>query len=70
VTLGPWWTRGHRMAWPRQGLRGRHDSSERERGSLGFSPMVPLGGRAVEMAIRRCLTEAVGGASMGRWFRA
>jgi hypothetical protein len=40
---------------------------ERERPS-GFSPMVPLGDRAMEMATRCCLIEAAGGAPMGRWF--
>jgi hypothetical protein len=42
---------------------------ERKRGrSLAFSPMVPLGGGAAEMATRRLSTEAVGGAPMGRCF--
>jgi hypothetical protein len=42
---------------------------ERERRrSLVFSPMVPLGGGAVEMATRQRSTEAVSGAPMGRCF--
>jgi hypothetical protein len=41
---------------------------ERERRSSGFSQMAPLGGRAAVMATRWCTTNAVGGASMGRWF--
>jgi hypothetical protein len=55
-------------------VRGRHDSThtqrERERSSLGFSPIVPLGGRVAETATRRCSIEAASGAPMGRWFRA
>jgi hypothetical protein len=31
LALGPWWTRDHGAARPLRGLRGRHDSSERER---------------------------------------
>jgi hypothetical protein len=52
-------------------VRGRHDSTqrERERSSLGFSPIVPLGGRVAETATRRCSIEAASGAPMGRWFR-
>jgi hypothetical protein len=42
---------------------------ERERRSLGFSLMTSHGGEAAEIATRRCSTEAVGGASMGRWFQ-
>jgi hypothetical protein len=51
----------------------RERASERERErrrSSGFSSMMPLGGGVAQMATRRCSTEAVGGAPMGRWFRA
>jgi hypothetical protein len=41
---------------------------ERERSS-GFSPVTPLGGRAVKMTTRRCSTESTNDALMGRWFR-
>jgi hypothetical protein len=41
---------------------------ERERGSSGFSPMMPLGGGAAEMATRRPSSEAAGDALMWRWF--
>jgi hypothetical protein len=41
---------------------------EREKRSCGFSPIAPLGAGAAEMATRRRSTEAVDGASMGRWF--
>jgi hypothetical protein len=47
-----------------------HTHRERERSSLGFSPIVPLGGRVAETATRRCSIEAASGAPMGRWFRA
>jgi hypothetical protein len=42
-------------ARPLQGSGGRRDSSERERErrSLGFSPMAPLGGRAAEMTTQQ-----------------
>jgi hypothetical protein len=68
--LAPWWTHDHGTAWLLRGSGGRRDSSEREteRRSSGFSPMTPLGGRAVEMATRRRSTEVVGGAPMERWF--
>jgi hypothetical protein len=39
---------------------------ERERRSLGFPPMVALGGGDAKMATRRRSTEAAGGAPMGR----
>jgi hypothetical protein len=39
---------------------------ERERRSCGFSPMVRLGGGAVQMATRWRSTEMAGGDSMGR----
>jgi hypothetical protein len=55
---------------------GRHDRSgvrevvviaQREREEVvGFSPMAPLGGRAAKMATQHHLTEATGGALMGR----
>jgi hypothetical protein len=59
------------------GRRGRSETREviviawreRERRSSRFSPIVPPGGRAVEMATRWRSTEAVGGALIGRWFR-
>jgi hypothetical protein len=41
---------------------------ERERRSLGFSPMVSLGGGAAEMVTRLRSTEATDEAPMGRWF--
>jgi hypothetical protein len=41
---------------------------ERERRSLGFSPMSPLGGGAMKMTSRRHSTEATSGTPMGRWF--
>jgi hypothetical protein len=52
----------------------RERERERERGrrrrrSSGFSSIVPLGVGATEIATRHRLTEAVGGASMRRWFR-
>jgi hypothetical protein len=70
LTLGPWWTHNHGAARPLWGSGGRRDSSERERErrSLGFSPIAPLGGGAVEMATRWRSTEVVSGASIGRWF--
>jgi hypothetical protein len=41
------------------------------RRSSWFSPMMSaLGGEATEMATQRRSIEAVGGAMMGRWFRA
>jgi hypothetical protein len=43
---------------------------ERERRSSGFSPMASLGGGAIKMVTRQRSIEAVGGAPMGRWFRA
>jgi hypothetical protein len=56
------------------GRRGRSGAREvvviarrkRERWSLGFSPMAPLGGGAVEIATRWRSAEAAGGAPMGR----
>jgi hypothetical protein len=68
LTLGPWWIRNHGAARLLQGSRGHRDSLEREKRSCGFSPIAPLRAGAVEMATRRCSTEAVDGASMGRWF--
>jgi hypothetical protein len=44
--------------------------AQRERRSLEFSPIAPLGSGAAEMARRQRSTEAAGGAPMGRWFRA
>jgi hypothetical protein len=41
----------------------------RRRKSSEFSPMVSLGGRAVEMVTRQRSTKVAGGAPMGRWFR-
>jgi hypothetical protein len=38
--------------------------------SSGFSPMVPLGGKAMEMATQRRSIEAVSDAPMVTWFRA
>jgi hypothetical protein len=45
-------THDHGAVWPLRGSRGHRDSleRERERRSLGFSPMTPLGGAAAEMA--------------------
>jgi hypothetical protein len=40
--------------------------AQRERMSSGFSPMVPLGGEAAEMATRRRSIEAIGGAPIRR----
>jgi hypothetical protein len=72
LTLGSWWTHDHGATWPFRGSGGHRDSSERERErrSPGFSPMAPLGVVAIEMATQRRSIETVGGASMGRWFRA
>jgi hypothetical protein len=54
----------------RERERGRDQRErERERSLLGFSLMMPVGGRATEMAIRRHSTQAAGGAPMERWFR-
>jgi hypothetical protein len=44
--------------------------AQRERRPSGFSLMTSLGGGAAKMARRHHSTEAVGGAPMGRWFRA
>jgi hypothetical protein len=53
------------------GRRGRSRAREvvviAQRRSSGFSPMVPLGGRTVEMTTRQRSTEVAGGAQMGRW---
>jgi hypothetical protein len=51
LALGPWWTRNHVAARPLQDSGGRRDSLEREGRSSEFSPIMPLGGRAVEMVI-------------------
>jgi hypothetical protein len=55
------------------GRRGRSGAREvfviaqkKREGSSGFSPMTPLGGRAVKMATRRRSTETAGGALMER----
>jgi hypothetical protein len=60
-------------AWPsvHGGLTIRSWSSVAAPGlgrSLGLSPMMPLGGGAVEMATQQRSTEAISGALMGRWF--
>jgi hypothetical protein len=76
LALNPLWTRDHGAAWTQQSLGarllqgsgGHCNSSKRERRSLGFSPMAPLGGGAVEMVGWWCSTEAAGGTLMGRWF--
>jgi hypothetical protein len=56
------WARSRSGAWEVAAI------AQKERRSSGFSPMTPLGGRAVKMAGRRRSTEAANAAPMGRWF--
>jgi hypothetical protein len=69
LPLSPWWTRDHRAARPLQAREVIVIYSlkrERERTLLGFSPMVPHGGRAAEMVTQGCSTEAADCAPIGR----
>jgi hypothetical protein len=58
--------RNHSRAWEVVVMAQR----ERERRSLGFPQMAPLGGEAAETATQRRLIEATSGALMGKWFQA
>jgi hypothetical protein len=50
LAFNAWWTHDHGALWPLRGSEGHRDSSEieiereREKRSLGFLPMVPVGG--------------------------
>jgi hypothetical protein len=61
LSLG--WTRDHGVIAERERER------DRERRPSGFLEMTSFEGGAAEMATRRHSIEAIGGASMGRWFQ-
>jgi hypothetical protein len=69
LALSPWWTHNHGVTRQFRDSGGHRDRLERERRPSKFSPMVPVGGGAAEMAIQRRLTKAAGGALLGRWFQ-